>query len=168
MPNPTVDALAAEYGAIFEDCYDRWSAAAVESKNGVYSADRLVSDVTAHWVDVASAWLLPVNTVLKGLKAVPQIQLTIAAAGGDVTGAIRLPDPGPVVLNGTRLVDPAAVEPPIPANKVFATMSRPHRILVVQIRNTGALTAGTTFHGRIDGTNGARRTIADVFLTVAP
>jgi hypothetical protein len=166
MANPTVDALQAEYAELLEEFYDRWSLAAIDSKNGAYSADRFVSDVSANWVDAASAWLLPANTLLKGLKAVPQLKLEIPAAGGDATGAMRIPDPGQVTLASSNLVDMGGVQVPINAASVFPFLVRPQRILVVQVRGLGALTAGTTYQGKI--TDATNRTIADVFLTVTP
>lgn len=166
MANPTVGAIQGEYAEILEACWDRWTAAALESRNGTYTADRFVSDATAHWADMAWWWCIPANTIYKKLNTLPRLFMEIPAPGGNATAAIFVPDAGTTNVSSTNLTDLAGAATDILASKVVTTYSQPQRILIVQLVGLSGLTKDTTYKGTINAATVPARAIADLFLTV--
>jgi hypothetical protein len=123
-----------------DTCLERWQRVLDESRSGLYTPQRLFSDVFRYWAEVVSFFALPWGMVgpytLTPRFSSPTVFINLDPTQDEIVQVVPIPDPGPIEPVAESLVQPGTSTPRIP---VKAFLSTDRRFLILQIQNLNAL-----------------------------
>ena len=150
------------YASLVDSCLERWQRALEESRSGLYTPQRLFSDVFYSWSEVVSCFALPWSMVGPFTPTPrfpsPTVFITLDPTKDEIFEAVPIPDPGPIEPEADYLVQPGTSTPTI---RVQAFLSAERRFLILQIHNPKGLTPGE-YQGRVIAKTDPTRLIAQI------
>ena len=146
-PETNIKRIAGRATAVVDGWLTRWQRGMAETRNGSYTLNRWMSDVSAFYYEAVSLALFP-GRVIDPLtfgeepKKPPQasIQFRVDGSSEEMLEAADIADPGtPTVDVNALTLDAKTV---IPAPNVQADLAAGGRILVVRLKGMTAYVAG--------------------------
>ena len=170
----TVSQIAGRFTTTIDNWVGRWQRGLTESRNGSYSLQKWISDLSSSWSEAASLAAFPWRVIdpatLSDQPARALISLEIDGTKDEVVEAAEIADPGTPSVDVTSLV--LDKNNSIPMGNVKVDLCGQGRLLVVRVQGVKGLVGGAmplakgTYAGSVTPTGKKGPEVASISVAI--